>query len=59
MGTSLTASVGAPLGTTDRGSWQIFRATPGVRTYTLRFGAGGGGGALPFVDKKVLSVVAL
>ena len=51
---------GSSVGTTDRGSWLIFRATPGARTYTLRFGAeGGGGGTLPVVDKKVLSVVAL
>ncbi len=51
---------GSSVGTTDRGSWLIFRATPGTRTYTLRFGAeGGGGGALPHVDNKVLSVVAL
>ena len=51
---------GSSVGTTDRGSWLIFRATPGARTYTLRFGAeGGGGGTLPVVDKKALSVVAL
>ena len=51
---------GSSVGTTDRGSWLIFRAPPGARTYTLRFGAeGGGGGTLPVVDKKALSVVAL
>ena len=51
---------GSSVGTTNRGSWLIFPATPGTRTYTLRYGAeGGGGGALPVVDNKVLSVVAL
>ena len=51
---------GSSVGTTDRGSWLIFRATPGTRTYSLRFGAeGGGGGALPVVDQKVLSVIPL
>jgi hypothetical protein len=51
---------GSTVGTIDRGSWLILRATPGTRTYSLRYGAeGGGGGALPWVDNKVLSVVAL
>ena len=51
---------GSSVGTTGRGSWLIFQATPGTRTYSLRYGAeGGGGGALPVVDNKVLSVVAL
>lgn len=51
---------GSSVGTTGRGSWLIFHATPGTRTYSLRFGAeGGAGGALPLVDKKVLSVIPL
>jgi hypothetical protein len=52
---------GSSVGTTDRGSWLIFPATPGTRTYSLRYGAegGGSGSALAAVDNTVLSLVAL
>ena len=50
---------GQPSGTLGRGSWLVFRATPGTRTYSLYYGRSGAGGGFAIWSERRLWVMPL
>jgi hypothetical protein len=50
---------GSSTGTTARGGWLVVRATPGTRTYSLRYARSGGGGGFALFTDVTLWVMPL
>ena len=50
---------GDPAGTTGPGSWIVLRATPGTRTYSIRYGRSSGGGGFALFGQRNLWVMPL